>query len=441
MEIKRYRKTIFYFIISVVSTLILTFSFHFFLDKYYKENIFIEINEAYSNQNFIFYNNRENKEEEQNIDFYKELNDAEKTLLSTNPFSEVYKLNTCKQDYKIQNEGFYNILDTCKTIYYCSDKTFAPMEYLNTQEENINTTNFDCILVKKDKIRKLYPKTKINLDQFIDAYCLTQIVKTNEHLNNFYLQKDEEIYVSGDQNKFIKGWNLMKKIIITQKTISEEEEDNSDIEFKNIDINELDKKIEKLITKTKDTYINIQNDKFDFLTFVKRINDSLDLLNAIALKFKILKARQKEQNKTNINNEKVFFLKINNIKNKAISIVEGKNINKNIKKQYALPEDNKKEKCYDIKNYFVNARTKRSTEQKFFLGIVFADNNILAKALAGSFIIDNFENANDIINNLRYHDCQYFVLFMDENGDFNYENSTKLKVKKIENNYEISFYE
>ena len=174
---------------------------------------------------------------------------------------------------------------------------------------------------------------------------------------------------------------------------------------------------------------------------MKRINDSLDLLNAIALKFKILKARQKEQNKTNINNEKVFFLKIKNIKNKAISIVEGKNINKNIKKQYALPEDNKKEKCYDIKNYFVNARTKRSTEQKFFLGIVFADNNILAKALAGSFIIDNFENANDIINNLRYHDCQYFVLFMDENGIFNYENSTKLKVKIIDNNYEISFYE
>ena len=67
--------------------------------------------------------------------------------------------------------------------------------------------------------------------------------------------------------------------------------------------------------------------------------------------------------------------------------------------------------------------------------------NILAKALAGSFIIDNFENANDIINNLRYHDCQYFVLFMDENGIFNYENSTKLKVKIIDNNYEISFYE
>ena len=87
MEIKRYRKTIFYFIISVVSTLILTISFHFFLDKYYKENIFIEINESYSNQNFIFYNNSENKEEQQNIDFYKELNDAENTLLSTNPFS------------------------------------------------------------------------------------------------------------------------------------------------------------------------------------------------------------------------------------------------------------------------------------------------------------------------------------------------------------------
>ena len=115
-----------------------------YLNKYYKENIFIEINEAYSNQNFIFYNNSENKEQ-QNIDFYKELNDAENTLLSTNPFSEVYKLNTCNQDYKIQNEGFYNILDTCKTIYYCSDKTFAPMEYLNTQEKNINTTNFDYI--------------------------------------------------------------------------------------------------------------------------------------------------------------------------------------------------------------------------------------------------------------------------------------------------------
>lgn len=440
MEIKKYRKTIFYFIISVVSTLFLTFSFHFFLEKYYKKNIFVEINEIYSNQNFIFYNNR-NKEEEQNNDFYKKLKEAEDTLLSTNSFSEVYKLNICNQDYKIQNDGFYNILDICKTIYYCSDKTFAPMEYFNTQEENINTTNFDCILIKKDKIRKLYPKTKINLDQFIDAYCLMQIVKTNEDLNNFYLQKDEEIYVSGDQNKFIKGWNLMKKIIISQKTISEEEEDNSDIEIRNIDINELNKKIEKLITKIKDTYINIQNYKFDFLTFVKRVNVSLDLLNAISLKFKILKARQKEQNKKNINNKKVFFLKMKNIKNKAISIVEGKNINKNIKKQYALPEDNKKEKFYDIKNYFVNARTRKSTEQKFFLGVVFADNNILAKALAGAFIIDNFENANDIINKLRYYDCQYFVLFIDEDGNFNYENSTNLKVKKIENNYEISFYE
>ena len=130
-----------------------------------------------------------------------------------------------------------------------------------------------------------------------------------------------------------------------------------------------------------------------------------------------------------------------NIKNKAISIVEGKNINKNIKKQYALPENNKKEKFYDIKNYFINARTRKSTEQKIFLGVVFADNNILAKALVGTFIIDNFENANDIINKLRYYDCQYFVLFIDEDGNFNYENSTNLKVKKIENNYEISFYE
>ena len=403
MEIKKYRKTIFYFIISVISTLFLTFFFHFFLEKYYKKNIFVEINESYSNQNFIFYNNKE-KEKEQNNDFYKKLKEAEDTLLSTNSFSEVYNLNICNKDYKIQNDGFYNILDICKTIYYCSDKTFAPMEYFNTQEENINTTNFDCILIKKDKIRKLYPKTKINLDQFIDAYCLMQIVKKNEDLNNFYLQKDEEIYVSGDQNKFIKGWNLMKKIIISQKTISEEEEDNRDIEIKNIDINELDKKIEKLITKTKDTYINIQNYKFDFLIFVERVNVSLDLLNAISLKFKILKARQKEQNKKNINNEKVFFLKMKNIKNKAISIVEGKNINKNIKKQYALPENNKKEKFYDIKNYFVNARTRKSTEQKFFLGVVFADNNILAKALAGAFIIDNFENANDIINKLRYYD-------------------------------------
>lgn len=444
MERGKYKKILFYFIITTIFSLLLTFSFYFFLDRYFKKNVFIEIKEPYIDQNFVFYNNGDEEEKQQNINFYKILDEAENILLSTNPFSEVYKLNLSNQDYKIQNEGFYDILDICKTVYYCSDKTFAPMVYTDTYEENINTTNFECLLINKKKIRKLYPKTKINLDQFIDAYCLTQIINSSKYLNNFYLQKNEEIFVFGDQNKFIKGWNLVKKIIVPQKmTLGEEKEIETENEkyLKNIDIQEIDKKIEALSFKKKDMYAKEQDKKFDFLAFAQKTNDSLDLLNVIALKYKILNAKQKKQDTHNKNNKRIISLKFKNIRNKAISVVEGKDINKIIKKQYALQGDNKKEKYYELKNYFVNARTKTYIEPIFIFGIVFADNNIFAKALMKSLANNNFESANEIINKLRYHDCQYFVLYIDEEGNINYENSKKLKVKKIEDIYEILFYE
>ena len=436
MEIIKHKKTLLYVVFSIASVLLLTFFSYFFLDKYSKENIFIEIFETHSDQKIIFL---KNENQEQNIDFYKTLNDVEKILLSTNLFSEVYKLNHREENYKIRNRLFYNILNTCKMVYYCSDKTSAPMLYDDIPQEDINATNFDCILINKNEIKKLYARTKINLDQFIDAGCLSQIVEKNKDLHDFYLQKDEEIFVSGDQNKYIKGWNLLKKIKIQQQTENTVEE-NTEIEnerLKDIDIQVINKNIEDIVMKINSSKINHKNENFDFVTFVQNSNDILDLSQAIALKFKVLKKKQEVTQKIEEKNDDFIILRFKNIKNKAISMIKGVDFNNSLKKQYGI----KKNTNYEIKRYFIDASLGTVTKPNFIIAFVFAEENILAKTLLNALVINNFEDADKIINKIRYHDCQYFVLYENEDGFLNYENSAELKVKQQGKDYNISFYE
>ncbi len=90
------------------------------------------------------------------------------------------------------------------------------------------------------------------------------------------------------------------------------------------------------------------------------------------------------------------------------------------------------------KNILINPVDGGIVVPKFICSFVISDNPILSKSLSLSCNMNNFVNADEVFKNLNQHQCEYFVLYQDEDKKLQYKSSKQLKVKIDNYRYSIS---
>ena len=90
------------------------------------------------------------------------------------------------------------------------------------------------------------------------------------------------------------------------------------------------------------------------------------------------------------------------------------------------------------KNILINPLDGGLVVPKFICSFVISDNPILSKCLSLSCNMNNFSNANEVFKILNKHQCEYFVLYQDEDKKLQYKSSKQLKVKIDNHRYIIS---
>lgn len=129
----------------------------------------------------------------------------------------------------------------------------------------------------------------------------------------------------------------------------------------------------------------------------------------------------------------------------CLNFVLSESYMKGLRKNYEMDERemNKKMELKDIqiddsKRILINPMDGGLTVSKFICGFVISDNPILSKCLSLSCNINNFATADEIFKNFKNHQCEYFVLYQDEEKKLQYRSSKQLKVKIDNYRYTIS---
>jgi hypothetical protein len=90
------------------------------------------------------------------------------------------------------------------------------------------------------------------------------------------------------------------------------------------------------------------------------------------------------------------------------------------------------------KNILINPLDGGLVIPQFICSFVISDNPILSKCLSLSCNMNNFSNADEVFKILNKHQCEYFVLYQDEDKKLQYKSSKQLKVKIDNHRYIIS---
>lgn len=73
-------------------------------------------------------------------------------------------------------------------------------------------------------------------------------------------------------------------------------------------------------------------------------------------------------------------------------------------------------------------------------GVVISDNLFLSRTMANVAQEKGFAFVEELTSRLRYHDCQYFILYYNPEGQIESQKSFGLDVKEKDNCFNISFY-
>ena len=164
------------------------------------------------------------------------------SLRSDVKISDVFLVNNSEScDKQNVSKYLYKTLDACKYVSYRTNcgvnPTLKPytdelMRLRNRAKNNANQPNklfekykhdtkFEYLVIGKNSIRKLKPRVKVNIDQFISA-CQVEYL-TRAFLDNgaqdCCVSSQDCFAVHGNQNSSKTGWNIVKTVDNTHNVV------------------------------------------------------------------------------------------------------------------------------------------------------------------------------------------------------------------------------
>lgn len=270
------------------------------------------------------------------------------------------------------------------------------------------------------------------------------VLNNNEELSsleNFYIDDLKEFETcEAEMKHYIKQC----KFVFYKNNVKK----NKGLSLKEIVLSKIDDKNKKLYSHFfREEYENVKvrlnniwvTNMFIYEPFANYSTSTLcDVLNTCSLEKKIEFYNEEENNeelkkiRSDINNISLNFLVSEEYKKRLYTVLSPKNSFGKNKIKFA---DIRFEKS---KNVLINPNTGDILYPKYICGFVISDNAILSRCLSLSCSMNNFARANAIFDNFKKHQCDYFVLYQDEDKNLRYKSSKQLKVKIDNYRYLIS---
>ncbi|MDR2402094.1 MAG: hypothetical protein LBD32_01335 [Cytophagales bacterium] len=311
----------------------------------------------------------------------------------------------------------------------------VPVKITNKKLENIDDPEGQEVAYKTKKVEIIF----LLKDKSISVLNNTEALPS---LENFYVEDLEEFKKCEEEMKlYIKQCNFVfyKHQLPKNKAKPFYKFLTSKSDLKN---KILFDQFFKLKKKDKHPFLNFvwTTDRYEYQPFANySTEDLIEFLHTQSFEKKIKVQKNLEDIKLMENLElemKIFF-------DNFLNSDEYKN---NLYKKYEIEtgkEESDDKKFSNIqlkssKNVLINHQDGEIFYPNYVCGFVISDNPILSKCLSLACSMNDFFSANEIFEKFKNHQCEYFVLYRDEEKNLTYRCSKQLKVKIDNYRYSIS---
>ena len=349
--------------------------------------------------------------------------------------SDFFKSKSIKNFYFIMNHeivtsGFRDGKKKNWRIVYSVPVKVKNKKIENTEDENSS----DTYETKNKNVKIIFSLQNKSISVFNNTESLPS-------LENFYVsdliefekcEEEMKLYIKQCAFVFYKHPVIKENRSFYKFLLSRAKPENQNLLYQAFD---------RLKKKSKDHFKTFvwTTDQCVYQPFANYSNEDLiQFLNTQSFKKKLKVQRDEKEveliKKLRIEMKRVFldFFKSEDYKKNLFANYKTKSIHKDNDKRFS---DIKFEKS---KNVLIDPHNGEIFSPKYICGFVISDNPILSKCLSLSCSMNDFSNANEIFEKFKNHQCDYFVLYQDEEKNLYYKSSKQLKVKIDNYRYLIS---
>ena len=310
----------------------------------------------------------------------------------------------------------------------------VPVEVKNKKIENTDDENSSTYKTKNKNVKIIFSLQNKSLSVFNNTESLPS-------LENFYVsdliefekcEEEMKLYIKQCAFVFYKQPAIKENRSFYKFLLSRAKPENQNLLYQAFD------RLKKKSTDHFNTFV-WTTDQCVYQPFANYSNEDLiQFLNSQSFKKKLKVQRDEKEveliKKLRIEMKRVFldFFKSEDYKKNLFANYKTKSIHKDNDKRFS---DIKFEKS---KNVLIDPHSGEIFSPKYICGFVISDNPILSKCLSLLCSMNDFSNANEIFEKFKNHQCDYFVLYQDEEKNLYYKSSKQLKVKIDNYRYLIS---